>query len=301
MNELKNMLYAQFENIPSRRGRGGVYSYVRWQDVADRMNNIFGTQWSSRVEYQDVVEGNVIIRVSVCIYDVNRDKEFCQEGFGGAPLDAASEAGNPFKSAYSKALKDACKKWGVGLYIDEDEPGQDHQPRAEQSPPPGYVGRETANPVEEQQKPSLPTPPPLGNKSEEPVPVEKEPEPEPQPRQQPTPGGLPAPPPLGGGSSPAQPSQGPPAQEKPAPQTLSTQDDLPMSNSGVGGQAMISDVQKTALNSILDVANISFKELAQEAFEVRGITDPVPDNPDQLNYQNAVIVVKYGNDKFRKR
>ena len=58
-------LYRNFENIPSRKGRGGVYPYVRWQDVADRMNEVFGTNWSSEVLFQDIIGANVIVRVRV--------------------------------------------------------------------------------------------------------------------------------------------------------------------------------------------------------------------------------------------
>ena len=115
------ILYRGFENIPTRRGRGGTYSYIRWQDVADRMNEAFGTLWSSEVTFQDVINDNVIVRVKVSVFDVETKTFSRQEGFGGAPHDTNMEAGNPFKAAYTKALKDACKKWGVGLYLEEED------------------------------------------------------------------------------------------------------------------------------------------------------------------------------------
>jgi len=62
----------------------------------------------------------------------------------------------------------------------------------------------------------------------------------------------------------------------------------------------ISDVQCVALNGILDMQNIEYNDLAREAFESRGISKPIP-LKEELNYDDAVVIIKYGNDKFRKR
>lgn len=56
---MKDKLYEKFE-VKSRRGRGGTYSYVTWQDVADRMNNVFGINWSSEIVSQEIVGDNVV-------------------------------------------------------------------------------------------------------------------------------------------------------------------------------------------------------------------------------------------------
>jgi len=116
---VKDQFYESFGDLPSRRGPGGFYSYVKWQDVADRMNQIFGVTWSSETTSQEIIGENVIIRVRVLVRDPETKEYFFQEGFGGAPL-GQGEPGNPFKSAYSKALKDACKKWGLALYKDDE-------------------------------------------------------------------------------------------------------------------------------------------------------------------------------------
>lgn len=110
-------LYKSFGELPSRRGRGGVYTYIKWQDVADRMNKIFGIHWSSETVFQDVIEDNVIVRVRVTVKSPELEQDFFQEGFGGALLNDGNEMWDSFKAAYSKALKDACKKWGVALFI----------------------------------------------------------------------------------------------------------------------------------------------------------------------------------------
>lgn len=137
---IKDLLYKPFENIDSRRGRGGTYDYIKWQNVADRMNEVFGMNWSSHVCYQEVIEGNLIIRVSVCAKDPQSGEEFCQEGYGGSVMRSSDEPGTAHKGAYSKALKDACKKWGVGLHLD----GDDSKPVGS-NPPSGFMGHATGN------------------------------------------------------------------------------------------------------------------------------------------------------------
>ena len=62
----------------------------------------------------------------------------------------------------------------------------------------------------------------------------------------------------------------------------------------------ISDVQCVALNGILDMQRIEYDMLAKEAFTERGISRPIPIK-EELNYEDAVVIIKYGNDKFRKR
>lgn len=313
-------LYKGFENIPTRRGRGGSYSYIRWQDVADRMNEVFGTNWSSEVMSQDIIGANIIVRVRVSVYDPTTQRVSIQEGFGGAPNDAANEAGNPFKSAYSKALKDACKKWGVGLYLDEDEDNSPAGNPVAPSIPTGYIGKEVGVP---------PTPPisdqgpvftPLPPESVLPVaPILMEdpgvfvPTP-PTSMAPPVPsGGMPLPPGVAMGLStqPMANSMGSPPPTTPYPESpptppkpISLKDDMPMSKVNTihtGEPEYISDVQKAALQSILSIKGVEYEALAQEAFEFNGLSiSPIP-SPDKLTYQEAVYVVKYGNDKFRKR
>jgi len=75
---------------------------------------------------------------------------------------------------------------------------------------------------------------------------------------------------------------------------------MPFANNddGLGGIG-ISDVQKVALNGILTMNNAEYTPLAQEAFAANGINKEVPAR-ESLNYEEAVIVIKFGNEKFRK-
>ena len=45
--------------------------------------------------------------------------------------------------------------------------------------------------------------------------------------------------------------------------------------------------------------NANYEELAKEAFTASGINKPVP-TKENLSYEEAVIVIKYGNEKYRK-
>jgi len=152
---IKDALYQPLTE-DSRKGRGGTYSYVKWQAVADRMNETFGMNWSSNVEYQEIIGDQIIIRVSVCARDPLSDREFCQEGYGGSQMRPSDEPGSAHKGAYSKALKDACKKWGIGLHLEE---GGDSN---FSSIPEGFSGHETA-PAPSAPPTAMPSPVSTGN------------------------------------------------------------------------------------------------------------------------------------------
>jgi hypothetical protein len=318
------ILYRPFENIPTRRGRGGEYAYIRWQDVADRMNEAFGDMWSSEVMWQDVAGGNVIVRVRVSVFNKETGTFSKQEGFGGAPNDERNEAGNPYKAAYSKALKDACKKWGLGLFLEED--GDEGSHTTPSSLPTSYYGKEHGVPGGNVVAPVQPAPAPAP------------PAPAVTTQAAPT-GGLPTPPGIGMGTAPKAPevvqesvtlTQAPPTSTAPpipqaptaatapvpppvsesgpvglpTPPQVSLKEDMPMSKVNTintGEPDKISDVQKAALHGILSFKGVDYETLAREAFEANGIVkNPIPP-ADDLTYQEAVYVVKYGNDKFRRR
>lgn len=319
---LTEQLYQPFEDISSRKGRGGTYSYIKWQEVADRMNKVFGVRWSSSVVYQDIIGNNIIVRVSVCAKDSETGETFCQEGFGGAVNDDKAEAGNPFKSAYSKAFKDACKRWGVGLNLVED----DAEPVASTvGMPTGYMGREFGIPETKIMAPpiesAMSTPPLRATVVPMPPPVSTAPTvPPPLPAQSQY---------VSVGPAMEAPSAAPaleavlPVAKKLPSMPLPTGMSMPnvsmngsMTSGGVPSFAQpkvhqvntpeegsISDVQKVALNNILkqfkEHFGTTYEELAAEAFQDAGIEKPVP-SPEKLSYSEAMHVVKYSNAKIRK-
>lgn len=271
---MKDLLYKKFKAVPTRPGRGGTYSYIKWQDVADRMNEVFGIHWSSEVIFQDVINSNVVIRVRITVLSTESGDMYYQEGFGGAPMDDRQEAGNPFKAAYSKALKDACKKWGIGLYLEEGEAEIESNLKPFGSEE--VVTTQQAPPVIPPQKTEIPM-----------VPTQQ------------------APPVI-----PSQKTEIPvvPTQQTKAPVTTRIpvtppQIPEPVHTTVTAKQDTISDVQKAALQSILGMQEVEYSELVKGAFATKDITlsdDGIP-TIDNLSYKEAVIVIKYGNDNFRKR
>lgn len=95
---------------------------------------------------------------------------------------------------------------------------------------------------------------------------------------------------------PAMPSFPAPAMEAPAtPELPMSQPSPPAGLDRVG----ISDVQRVALNGLLTMHSANYDELAREAFDNKGMDQPVPPK-EQLSYEEAVVVIKYGNDKYKK-
>lgn len=272
---IKEQFYVPLE-IRTRKGRGGDFHFVEWQDVANRLNEVLGISWSSEIKSSEIVGDNIIVRVRVSFIDPEM-QEHHQEGFGGAVNDDRLEAGSPFKAAYSKALKDACKKWGIGLYL-EDE-GQPSFGSA-QTITDSTVKKSNTPPMSETTIPaqSIPSNTSIPAFSTRPVQI---PPTQTQTAVTPTPPMFPTPPPM--------PVSNPPVQTPFAvAETVNT------------GPLGISDIQKVALGGIMSSKGISFEELAREAFTTHSIVkDPFPSR-DDLTYDEAVLIIKYGNDKYRK-
>lgn len=270
---IKEKFYEPLE-IRTRKGRGGNFNYVAWQDVVNRLNEILGTSWSSELKTSEIIGNNVIVRVRVSFVNPETKEYCCQEGFGGAINDERLEAGSPFKAAYSKALKDACKKWGLGLYLEDEDQPSFGPPTTTTNP---VVNEVSTPPATE---PIMTSP---GTSSDVSIPT-----------------------------FPTQPVQNveiPPVQLQTT--TVSTP---PVSIINPPAQAPfaipeaantkplgISDIQKVALGGIVSSKGITFEELIKEAFTAHGIVkNPFPSR-DDLTYDEAVLTIKYGNDKFRKQ
>ena len=303
---IKEQFYKPFEDIKSRRGRGGVYDYITWKDVADRMNNIFGMNWSSELKSLDTLSNNIVIRVAVCAKDPVSGEDFCQEGYGGATMRDGDEAGTAHKSAYSKALKDACKKWGVGLHLTE--------PTGDTSTiPSGFSGRETAVSTPPASTPSVPTqsipniPPPAGinNSIQQNVPTTPTAPTPPAPIQEstpvapvintPVPPAVPTPP----APEPAQQSVSVPLVTNtiPSPPTSAPTQPAPVMQDvdpGPDAAGTINNVQEMAINNLARLGGVEnpeqlLKDLLTK--EDSGLNRDVKNIKD-LSYTEAVKVIK---------
>ena len=295
-------LYEKLE-VKSRRGRGGDYTYVPWQDVADKMNKVFKGNWSSEVMSETSLNSGVVLRVRVTIIDEKTNIKYYQEGYGGADIVGA-EVGTLHKSAYSKALRDACKKWGPGLYTDEISDFSNKRPVLN-NPSKSVI---TNIPVS-----NVPTQLPVSNTPVSAAPV------------------LPS-------VSNVQVSENSisgtekthnsvveqiaaasslPGLQKPIiPPVTKVTNSLPPVSNGTTTQVSIippqtlepklednkiNDVQMAALEGILELPDIDTEVLIKEAFEYGNLDTTDLPTKEKLTYQQALIVIKYGNEKFRKK
>ena len=286
-----------------RRGRGTDYAYVTSDDVTDRMNKLFKGNWSSAAEYQDVINNEVIIRVRVTVEDPETKLKFYHEGYGGH-VSAGGEPGSAFKSAYSKALANACRRWGVGLYLSDQNDGAPIETKQQEAPvintppvvnntpptvntPPKEIANMVSNPAGQSSGPPMSTPP-VSNKppvvSEmvlQQTPVEKSETVNEIPK---TPKPMPHGAPLPGVKPPLTTVENPIA-------------DISEPNNGLGTTENfdgISDVQKIAIQSFFDMRGFKYEDLAT------GALNRTPDI-NTLTHDEAVSVIQYGNDLYKKQ
>lgn len=285
-------------DVKMRKGRGTNYAYVTSDDVTDRMNKLFEGNWSSAAEYQDVINNEVIIRVRVTVEDPETKHRFHHEGYGGH-VSAGGEPGSAFKSAYSKALANACRRWGVGLYLSdqnegapiEEAPVINAPPVVNNTPPtvntpPKEIASMVSNPAGPPM--SKPPVPPASNKPpvvsdttlqqviiEKPEPVNEIPKtPKPMPHGAPLPGVKP-----------------------PLTTVENSIADISEPNNGLGTTENfdgISDVQKIAIQSFFDMRGFKYEDLAS------GALNRTPDI-NTLTHDEAVSVIQYGNDLYKKQ
>ena len=296
-------LAERFDNVLEKPGGKG-FKYVPSDDVFDRMNKTFRGNWSTEVLYQDIVDDQALVRVRVIAQDPTSPDSamYYHEGFASQPVARYNfgdnkgkviDLGNTYMAAMSKAVKQACKKWGVALGLDElDEetapvlapPPPIQMPSRTLTPPPASLAPSTPAPaVKEVSAPVLTQPnlvTPTVNKTTvmSNIPIN-----------------TPAMPPL------------PPAPEKkamlpsiPGPVADPAKKTNGDSMNGSSGGGKITDVQKIALQGLLTLRGLDYDKLVADAFAAEGVTrDPIPSQED-LDYEDAVVIIKYGNELFRK-
>lgn len=319
--------YVPNEDVIHRMNQvfGGNWSTeVKFRDVVDDQ-----VVMEVAVVVRDPETGEYFIHTGYGSSQIQRYKD-------GPNAGKIIDVGNAYKGALAKGIVNACTRWGVGLFKEHnamDDDGEDVAPSApstpsvpQPKPAPQPVAQPNPNPM-----PSVPNVPPAAPApAPNPEPKQAAPAPVVMPPATPAnqapnlPPGIPqkvegsmniqqvpennpAPP------QPAAPAPVPPAAPNstaaPAPPTAVPNfpgpnmeapptPNLPFSSQE--GNNGISDVQRVALNGILSMRNIQYEDLAKEAFESNGINKEVP-NKEQLSYEDAVVIIKYGNDKYRKR
>lgn len=93
------------EFLPKGRNdnpKANALAYVSWNEYVKRLNRLAFGQWSTRISNLITVGEQAIVSVEVSIFNASHDD--------------TSDLDNP-TSAYATALKRACSKFGLGLYL----------------------------------------------------------------------------------------------------------------------------------------------------------------------------------------
>jgi len=303
-------LYEPFK-LQERRGVGNkVFKYVPSEDIVDRMNKVFLGSWSTDVRKKEIIEDQILICVRVYVSDPIDGKEYWHDGYASHPIARYTsgmnngkpiDIGNSFKSAMSKAIKTAVSKWGVALYLENEDAGdtpfafgdtvRTDSPSIPDVPKP-------AGPIAGPPEFDMPSPVKTGSKLEIPS----------------SPFDIPT-----TAVSTSRPQAIPePVVEKPFVQS-SPFDIPPITNAGTGPAApgapafanientatpdfvtsdttlgeICTPVQQVAINTIMESQEVSFAELLKRVL-VR--EDNLPPSLDKLSYTDAVKIIQYGNE-----
>jgi len=281
-------------NLKSRPGTGGRnYKYVPSEDIVERMNTVFQGNWSTEVLESQVIEDNILVRVRVQAVAPNSTDSmpFFHEGYasqsiarftGGANSGKAIDIGNSYKSAMSKAIKVACSRWGVALNLEDSDDTGSYKTGA----PVGGMSGETP-----QQKPATKTDIPSGPAvdlpfASSPTTAVKEEKPAPKKESAPM-----MDTPFTGGSVVPQSDQ---VTTKPIVNTAPPVDSIPVSG---GGDELLTDVQKRAIQIKMDFFELTFEQLTQVAL---GRADNLPTSIDEVTYSDAVKMIQHVNNLSNK-
>lgn len=307
-----NKLYEDFD-IAIKPGQG--FKYVRTRDILDRLNKTFAGNWGVQVKHHEMVEDEVLVLVSVHLYDDDGHIKATQEGFGSAKKFRNTELGNIYKSATSKAVKSAVRNWGVALFLEEDSSAGSQgttttrydasTPNTSNTPssPPSMPNTMPGPPTNTEAPPSMPSTPGAGMPSTI------------APSGPPTPSDTPSTPlstPSGPPSTPAPPQEptvqapppsGPPS--TPAPPSSEPSGELPTMNAVPGGPPpstesseeihAITNVQKVAITSRLGAKGLTFDQISDEFYADRD--SAAPDSIDGMLYVDALDMVAFLNTK----
>ena len=128
-------LYEKFE-VQERVGAyDKTYKFIPSENIINRMIKVFNGKWSTEILQNEIIGNQVLVRVKVCAVDPVDGQLHCHEGFASHDINKYTKGkkvgeivniGNDFKSATSKAIRTACTRFGVGLYLEESD-GDDYQ------------------------------------------------------------------------------------------------------------------------------------------------------------------------------
>ena len=122
-------LLAKPFNLKEREGLGGKrFKYVASGDIIERMNTVFHGNWNVELIDSKVIEEQLLLLVRVSVRDEETGNLFFQDGYASYPVfrftsgqnkGKVIDIGNSYRSAMTKAIKTACSRWGVALFLEE--------------------------------------------------------------------------------------------------------------------------------------------------------------------------------------
>jgi len=304
----KNILNKLYEELPVSIKPGGQgFKYIKTKDVIDRLNKTFEGDWSTEVIKTDKVGDEYLVEIKVSRLDGSGRVLSSHTGFGSAKIFANAELGNLFKSAKSRAIKDAAKSFGVGLMLNTSKGGNNYtQPVGDKpanpekfpshiptnsnmqsgngftstTPPAGFMGAETA---------------PILNKTQESVPSMSS-TPFSGPKEQVMPEKASNFPPMQAvpevskpAEAPQQSSGLPPTGNSPIQNTTSPQ--MPVMEADMAN-AQITQIQKIVINQRAEAKGLTFKEYVTEQFAlINHKVDYDFETIEDLLYKDAILIV----------
>jgi len=125
-----------YEELPVSIKPGGQgFKYIKTKDVIDRLNRVFEGNWATEVNKTDKIGDEYFVEVKVSRLDELGNILASHTGFGSAKIFANAELGNLYKSAKSRAIKDAAKSFGIGLMLNTSKGGGNYSPSADDNKP----------------------------------------------------------------------------------------------------------------------------------------------------------------------
>jgi len=125
--EVLNELAKPF-NLKEREGLGGKrFKYVASGDIIERMNTVFHGNWNVELIDSNVIEEQLLVLVRVSVRDEETGSIFYHDGYASYPIfrftsgqnkGKVIDIGNSYRSAMTKAIKTACSRWGVALFLE---------------------------------------------------------------------------------------------------------------------------------------------------------------------------------------
>jgi hypothetical protein len=290
--------------LKAREGVGGkIFKYVPSEDIVDRMNKIFIGNWSTEVISSEIVEDSVLVCVRVYVTDNTKtDKVYYHDGYashflarytGGINKGKIIDVGNSYRSAVSKAIKTACTRWGVALYLEGNEsPSSDDDSNDVTATAAEFTPASSKTVV----TPAIPSDIPMVPNVGDPVEVRN-----PEKMERPRP--WPDPPEMKVEKDVVKTATNPIFTDDtimPSSPTAENMPDIPFNNQPQevkedyveNSMEKLTSVQKVAIETVMSVNNLKFDELVNKALQRQ---DNLPPKIDDVSYLDAVTIIQYGN------